>query len=88
MLLGSVSTGIDNRKIAQKKFVNFRWFKAIHPSLHFGFVGDNGQGESSFFFPIECMTQFFSILLIIFLFRSYLYDSILFILYCIINSFQ
>tara|TARA_B110000208_G_scaffold55922_1_gene73491 strand:+ start:1252 stop:1473 length:222 start_codon:yes stop_codon:yes gene_type:complete len=50
MLLGSVSTGIDNRKIAQKKFVNFRWFKAIHPSLHFGFVGDNGQGESSFFY--------------------------------------
>tara|TARA_B110000977_G_C10684761_1_gene341038 strand:- start:110 stop:346 length:237 start_codon:yes stop_codon:yes gene_type:complete len=65
MLLGSVSTGIDNRKIAQKKFVNFRWFKAIHPSLHFGFVGDNGQGESSFFISIEFMTEFFSYFVVI-----------------------
>ena len=47
MLLGTVSTGIDNKKIALKKFVNFRWFKAIHPELHFAFVGDNGQVSAS-----------------------------------------
>mgnify|MGYP006140258563 FL=1 len=45
MLLGEVKTGFSNKKIALKKFSNFREYKAIHPNYQFAFVGDNGQGD-------------------------------------------
>jgi phosphatidate phosphatase APP1 len=47
VMLGDLTGLLGNKRIAQKKFHNFKEFSQLFPEYHFVLVGDSGQGDAA-----------------------------------------